>query len=243
VQRFWNAGSRNFARRSTAKRRFHAALRKHDLIQQVESSRPLLLHLHSGQRKHASGVAEITLGGKVYPSPHPGFLAVFDELFFYTSRYYRVVERFLQELSEWPDFRMAGYRAQTLDAQQRCVMAGLLSRRPTRKVARELVSVIDAVRLGAPVAPTLLAQYQCCIRCAVPAEGAACHVPTEVRAAERMQHFLRRFAIPVSVKGKRLLVSWRRLLPLVDSPNPRVRQLFNAMILELHREGYRIGKI
>lgn len=240
MQRFWRSDTREFARKALG-RRYRATRRRHQLVAAPDSSQAAEhWRLHLGRVPGAPAL-DVVLGGKVYPAPHPGFRGLFDELFFYTSRYYATAERQLQELSGWPDFRLAGYRAQTLDADTRCVLAGLLSERPNQAIARQVISLVDAHRMGLPVARPLMRRYSCCIRNAQPLAGVVHKGDCEVEVLERMQNFLRRFSIPCGVADRSLLVSWRRLLPLADSPNPRVRQLFHGLVIELHQAGYRLG--
>jgi hypothetical protein len=86
--------------------------------------------------------------GNFYPIFHRGWSGCAEELFHYTSRYYPYTEALLRNLSGDRKFRMADYSANRLSADQRLLLAAVLSCRPNRRNASTIIEIVTSVSLG-----------------------------------------------------------------------------------------------
>jgi len=155
-----------------------------------------------------------------------------EELLFHTSRYYAHTERFLRRLSGVRCFRFGAYRAQKLEAERKQMLARLLQRRAGRTTARAVIELMEQLAAGkegpapghpyrphAPLAST-----------AVQARPYRSPVP----AQDPLLNIADRFAVPVRRRGQHLWIPFGHLVPLLDAPDPRLRNTVQDAIERLH---------
>jgi hypothetical protein len=152
------------------------------------------------------------IDGHFYPLPHPGWGGFADELFHYTSRYYKTVEAFLRSVARDDTFTMTGYKAEMLSLAQREAMAAVLAYPPDSDSAGALVTIIDAVLTGSDaVDPAILQRF-----------------PSPVA-----DH-----PAPAAVRDRHVEVPMHQLARHLESPNSTLRANLHNAVIALHNNGY-----
>jgi len=176
---------------------------------------------------------------------HWGWGGFAEELFYYTSRYYFATEAFLRNIAEDKEFSMAGYKANYLSAQQRDLMAAVLSCQPDQPAAVTVISVVSAVSRNSPDIDQELA-------CLYPSQQEKPHDSetllkrrylqgNEIHDVPPLDPFLNiaeRQQMPVAIRGHHVEVSLHLLASHLDSPNSALRMNLQNAVLQLHNAGY-----
>ncbi|MGD2119058.1 MAG: hypothetical protein PVG66_11910 [Chromatiales bacterium] len=185
------------------------------------------------------------INGHHYPKFDRGWGGCAEELFHYTSRYYRYTEAFLRNLSGNCDLSMSGFQARLLSPAQRELMAAVLSTEPCKCAAVTINSIITMVQQGKKtIHPGLADRYRKQLD-AIP-EGVTLkyrqpHLPAEKPGVAPLDPFLNlaeRLLMPVAVVDHHVEVSLHTLAEHLDSPNSRIRTNLQEAVLQLHNGGY-----
>ena len=185
------------------------------------------------------------IDGHFYPLPHPGWGGFAEELFHYTSRYYKTTEVFLRSLGGSEDFEMAGYSAARLAPGQRQAMAAILACPPDTGSARALITLVEAVQAGSDaVAAEIAARYPPpladhpspdTVEPQVHFESAGLD---EVDPLDPFMSLAERLLMPVAVRDRHVEVSLHHLARHLQSPNSTLRTNLHNAVIVLHSHGY-----
>ena len=180
--------------------------------------------------------------GHYYPSPHPGWGGFCDELFHYTSRYYAVTESFLRHLADRPDFSMSGYKANRLSESQRELMSRILTTRPEKQSALQVISIVDAVHAGSgEVEEALWKQFDHDIEISHDTDMIG-HVPKphplDISPLEPWLNMAERLNMAVAVHDHVVELDMKILAQHLDSTNATLRTNLQKGIVDLHEAGY-----
>ena len=184
------------------------------------------------------------VNGHYYPAPHPGWGGFCDELFHYTSRYYAVTESFLRHLAEMPGFSMSGYKANRLSESQRELMSKILTVKPDKQTALQLISIIEAVVSGSGfVDDALMKRFNNTAQLAHDDDMIG-HVPKshplDVSPLEPWLNMAERLNMAVAVHDHLVELDMKMLAQHLDSTNSTLRANLQKGIIDLHEAGYLI---
>lgn len=185
------------------------------------------------------------IDGRYYPDAHPGWGAFAEELFHYTSRYYKTTEAFLCSLAGQVAFSMSGYKAARLNDEQRELLAMILSHPPQVQSASDVIVIVEAVINGGDANDAdLVTRYL-----------ATDEHPHPPQTVERPVHFVaegedevdpldpflslaERLLMPVAVHDRHVEISLRELATHLQSPNSTLRTNLHNAVITLHNAGY-----
>ena len=186
----------------------------------------------------------LNIDGRFYPLSDRRWGNSAEELLRYTSRYYTYTQSLLRNLSESPEFNMAGYQAAGLSMAQRALMAQMLALPPVQEVARDVIVLVRSRILGeAEPSAELIERYP--IVPVQPKQPVLVYAdrPHEPRAdgASPLDPFINlaaRLHLPYEVDGRHLRVPFRLLVKHLDSNNAQIRENLRDAVLHLHEGGY-----
>lgn len=185
------------------------------------------------------------IDGHYLPTAHPGWGGFSEELFHYTSRYYKAAEAFLCSLSGNPAFSMSGYKADRLAEDQRALLAALLAHEPDAETAAAIIGVVETVCLGqAGVDAGIAARYLPDPRESLPLDRPEqpVHFRSEgeddVNPLDPFMSLADRLLMPVAVHDRHVEVSMRELANHLQSPNSTLRTNLHNAVIVLHNAGY-----
>lgn len=185
------------------------------------------------------------IGGHFYPTAHPGWGAFAEELFHYTSRYYKTTEAFLASIAERPDFSMTGYRAARLSEDQRWLLAAVLADPPDRDSAQAVMDVVGAVCAGGTeIDAGVAARYRDRATESMPVDVVVHPVhfepegEAEVGPLDPFLNLADRLLMPVAVRDRHVEVSLRELANHLQSENSTLRVNLHNAVITLHNAGY-----
>ncbi|MCB1923647.1 MAG: endonuclease [Gammaproteobacteria bacterium] len=185
------------------------------------------------------------IDGHFFPAAHPGWGAFAEELFHYTSRYYKTTEAFLGSLAGLPRFSMTGYSAARLSDEQRSLLGAVLASPPERETALAVMSVVEYVCSGSADVDERLADTFAPAADALPpadlpehpvhftAEGEG-----DVDPLDPFMSLADRLLMPVALRDRHVEVSLRELAKHLQSPNSTLRTNLHNAIIALHNAGY-----
>jgi hypothetical protein len=185
--------------------------------------------------------------GLFYPECHPGWGGCAEELFHYTSRYGAYTESLLRNLSGQRQFNMTGYQAAKLSAEQRRLMAAILTHQPCCRTARDITQIIRAVTNGETHASTeLMIRYEDQLK-VIPKDVKLVycgkshhHEMSEVSPLDPFLNMASRLKLPVAICGNHVEIPLKELAPHLDSSSPSLRNTLQEAILQLHFAGYQL---
>jgi len=190
----------------------------------------------------------IKLDGEYYPKLHQGWGGCAEELFHYTSRYYSYTEAFLRNLSGIRNFSMAGFKADNMSAQQRHLMAAILSCKPEMATARDIIRLVAEIEAGqSAINAELELRYR--QKMEVFPENAPlvydhhCHphqLPADVAPLEPFLALADRLGLPVSVNGHCVEAPLKQLAQHLDSAQPQIRENLQTAVIWLHDAGFHL---
>jgi hypothetical protein len=185
------------------------------------------------------------IDGHYYPAPHPGWGGFAEELFHYTSRYYKAAEAFLRHFAALDDFSMSGYKAAMLSPAQRRTMAAVLAFPPGQAAALAIIEIVNSARSGDEAVDAVIEQHF-----PSPVADHAAPDTVEVRThydseggddVDPLDPFLslaERLLMPVAVRDRHIEVSLLQLAGHLQSPNVTLRGNLHNAVVRLHNHGY-----
>lgn len=182
--------------------------------------------------------------GQFFPAAHPGWGAFAEELFHYTSRYYKTTEAFLCSLSGDATFSMSGYKASRLGSGQRALLAAVLARHPDREGAIAITGLVRDVCDGQDrVDAGMVERYVTSDAAPLPEhlEPVVHFSPEGENEVDPLDPFLSladRLLLPVAVHDRHVEVSLRELAKHLQSANSTLRTNLHNAVIVLHKGGY-----